>query len=252
MRLSFLLISLILASSCSTRLYPVSSETKVYDLGKMGLSDKDSLTEIMISPYRIKLNAEMDDVIGVSETIMEKGLPEGKLGNFTADACLSVLNHERISNGQHVIDMCFLNNGGLRNSLPKGNITVRRVFELMPFENELVVLELSPDKMRILLDFIANKGGMPISGVRFVIADEKATGIQISGKEFDESRNYFVLTSDYLANGGDDLGFLSQPLSNSATGIKVRDAIITYIKKQKSEGKNLDPKIDGRISYARP
>lgn len=252
MRFLYLFLALVLASACSSSLYPARSETKVYDLGKMGLTEKDSSTENLIMPYRLKLNEEMDEVIGISETTMEKGLPEGVLGNFSADACLAITKQYCSDNGLPQIDMCFLNNGGLRNSLPKGNITVRRVFELMPFENELVILELSPEKMRALLDFIANKGGMPIAGARIIIADEKAESILINGKEFDSTRNHFVVTSDYLANGGDHLGFLVNPVSTTIMGIKVRDGIISYIKKQKSEGKNLNPKIDGRISYARP
>lgn len=252
MRISIILLSLFLASGCASKYTPVRSETKVYDLGKMGLVLKDSVAESMISPYRDKLNSEMDEVIGISDVVMEKGLPEGLLGNFSSDACYNIgLNFTRKKN-LPAVDMCFLNNGGLRNSLPKGNITIRMIFELMPFENELVILELSPEKMTVLLDFIARKGGMPVSGISFQIVDEKASNIKIGGEEFKGDRNYYIITSDYLANGGDDLGFLSKPISSIFIDTKVRDAIIEYVRIQKAGGKNLNPKIEGRISYARP
>ena len=61
----------------------------------------------------------------------------------------------RPSNNHH-IDFCLLNNGGLRTSLPQGNITRRKIFELMPFENELVVVTISKEKMTDLKAYLKN------------------------------------------------------------------------------------------------
>ena len=61
--------------------------------------------------------------------------PESLLGNFVTDLCL-----RQYSN---IADICVMNNGGLRSNLTKGEITRGDIYTLMPFENELVILEFS-------------------------------------------------------------------------------------------------------------
>ena len=73
----------------------------------------------------------------------------------------------------------------------------------MPFENAFVTVKFSGADMQKFFDFIAAGGGDPISGARFTIANKKAIDITINGETFDSNKEYVVLTSDYMANGGD-------------------------------------------------
>jgi 2',3'-cyclic-nucleotide 2'-phosphodiesterase (5'-nucleotidase family) len=142
-----------------------------------------------------------------------------------------------------------LNYGGLRSSLPKGAITMRNIYELMPFENELVVVEIKGAKVRDLLNYLATKDGMPETGIRMSIKDNKAINASIQGVSFDESKSYLIITSDYLAQGGDEMNFFLDPIAYYPLGVKVRDAIIDYLKEQTQKGNTVSAQLDKRIYY---
>ena len=211
-------------------------------------------SEAIISPYRAELASKMNEVINTSLIDMEVGAPEGLLGNFVSD--LTYIKAKEISD-RHV-DFCLLNNGGLRTSLPKGEITRGKIFELMPFENEIVIVELSGENMIDLIDYIktkslmtnSRKAGVPVSGLRMVISHDKVLDVKIGTFAFDKSKSYRVATSDYLSNGGDHMDFFLDPISIENTGIKLRDAILKHITNLDNKSTELNATLDGRIYHA--
>ena len=227
----------------------VRTESKVISLSSGETASVDSAVYYMIEPYRSGMSAKMDEVIGVTEQVLEKAQPEGLLGNFVADACFNVANKYYYPEDGHAADFCLLNNGGLRAPLPKGNITRKNIFELMPFENSLSVLTLKGETLRKLFDFIAVKGGMPVSKLRMAIKDTVAVNVQVNGDSLDKEKIYKVITSDYLANGGDGLFFLSEAVKRDDLNLKVRDALLEYISRLNSDGKKINAQLEGRIYY---
>jgi 2',3'-cyclic-nucleotide 2'-phosphodiesterase (5'-nucleotidase family) len=135
--------------------------------------------------------------------------------------------------------MCILNNGGLRTALPKGEITRGKIFELMPFENELTVITLTGSNAMRMFEYLAGSGGAPVAGIKMGIDNGKPVHVYLGTESFDSLKTYRVVTSDYLANGGDKYSFFKQPLAREDLGIKVRDAIIHFIEKEKKTGKNV-------------
>ena len=240
--LCFMLLLLLI--SCSPKISLEKSEHVQYRMDS-GTQEVDSVIIREIEPYKKVIDSELSSVIGVSEQKMEKAQPEGLLGNFVADLCLKKAK-ERKSSAR--IDFCFLNNGGLRTGLPKGDITKKKIFELMPFENELVLITFNGGIARQLFDFMANKGGMPVSGAAYVIGKKNAEGIVIGGAAFDSTREYTAVTSDYLAGGGDDLGFLAGAKEKVYLDLKVRDAIIEYITDENKKSHTIKVSLDGRVS----
>lgn len=202
----------------------------------------NSSTDSLIAPYKLQLENEMNEVLIFSETEFTKSNPEGTLGNLVAD--ISLQSAQKIIQ----VDFCLLNNGGLRTSLPKGNITKGKIFELMPFENELVIVTLSAQKTIELFNYVANKGGQPIAGVTMKIKNNKAEEILISNEPINENKIYKVVTTDYLANGGDNMIFFSNPISMQNLNIKLRDAIIFFLQEKNSKSENLKAYTDNRIS----
>ncbi|MGI8893735.1 MAG: 5'-nucleotidase C-terminal domain-containing protein [Bacteroidia bacterium] len=221
-------------------------EGSTYKLSDSLTASTDPEIAAFIAPYKEEINSELDKVIAVSSIPMGKNQPEGLLGNFVADLTLYITNNNT-KNGK--ADFCFLNNGGLRSTLPKGDITIKRVYELMPFENELVILTLDGPTTLLLIEFIASKGGMPVSGIKMGINDHKPVNVLINDEPFDVSKNYNVVTSDYLANGGDNLTFLASSKDRNYIGIKVRDAIIKYMEEKHKQGNRLDARLDSRIYH---
>lgn len=189
----------------------------------------------------------MNAVIGHTDLALSKTSVGGEslLGNFFADASLAEAKKIDPS-----IDFAIPStNGGIRNDLPNGAVTLSNVFELMPFENELLVFELKGSDVQSLLEFIARTGGQPVSGLSLIIKDSKPVEVKINDQPFDITRNYHVLTSDYIAGGGDNLNSFKQPVSRKVLGLKVRDALILYIKEKQAAGEKVSSKLDRRISH---
>src|SRR5690606_26136729 len=196
----FALLALCIATAACSRHF-VRSEP-VYQKFQIDSSlAPDTAFVTYYAPYKQQLDAEMDRVIGYSAVSLTKpgSAPETLLGNFFADALLA-----EVRKLDPDIDFCLGTKGGLRTELPKGEITIRHIFELMPFENELVTVDLSADAVRRLAGFIAASGGQPVAGLRMTIQDGKPLDIRIGGEPLEASGTYRLLTYDYLANGGDN------------------------------------------------
>jgi 2',3'-cyclic-nucleotide 2'-phosphodiesterase (5'-nucleotidase family) len=207
----------------------------------------------LISPYKTRLDAEMNEVLVISaeEFPKERGKPETKLGNLVADLSLEIANNIYKPTDGGGIDFCLLNFGGLRTSLPKGEITRGKIFELMPFENELVVVTISESNFIKLIEYLKLSGGQPISGEMSFDFKEKENYEEELKQLFSEdgTSKFKILTSDYLANGGDNMNFFLNPIKTEPVGIKLRDAIIAYCIEQNKKDKQLTGKLDGRITF---
>jgi 2',3'-cyclic-nucleotide 2'-phosphodiesterase (5'-nucleotidase family) len=204
----------------------------------------------LIKPYKDKLDAIMNEVLVVSaeEFPKERGKSETKLGNLVADLSLEIANDLYIPSDNDSIDFCLLNFGGLRTSLPKGEITRGKIFELMPFENELVVVTITVDSTNSLINYLIEKQGQPVSGMKTGIDEFGDTETQLGNPHKSKSK-YKILTSDYLANGGDKMNFFLDPINIEPVGIKLRDAIIQYCISENKKGNQLVSNLDGRITF---
>lgn len=242
---SILSLLVLLLASCSVNYQASSSISTRYPINAN--VDVDSSIIKIYQPYKVQLDAEMGKIIGQSSVLMSKKssdtLPESLLSNFFADAVTTQV--ERVGNE---LDFAMPSTkGGLRVDLPKGHITVSNIFELMPFENTLTIYTLKGEDVARLLDFIAASNGQPVSGLRMKIVEKKATEVLIRGKPFDSGKTYKVLTTDYIAGGGDNtLGF-ENPLAKKDLNIKVRDALMEYVSRYTTSGRFLRPELDGRI-----
>ena len=231
--------------SCKSSYQISKKESGQYKFTDTSFTEVDSSIYKEIIPYREKMQSAMNEVLAVSTGALERALPESKLGNFLSDACLRSAERKNMP-----ADFAVFNTGGLRRALPSGNITRGDVFELMPFENELVILAMSGSDVKKLVNFIASKGGAPVSGLRLRIQDTLATDVFINGVALDTTKTYRVLTSDYLANGGDAFPFATEKRWD-AVNLKVRDALIDYLITETKAGKKINVELDGRISNGR-
>ncbi|GIV33696.1 MAG: 5'-nucleotidase [Chitinophagales bacterium] len=232
----------IVFASCHTVLRPVQTTATYYSVDHT--LPADSLIQQFIQPYHDSLARSLNNVIAVSSIEMPKGKPESLLGNFLADLLLEMAR--KYNNDS--TDISILNYGGIRlPSLPAGPITTGMVYELMPFDNYLVVMRLKGKRIEQLFHTIAADGGWPVAGASFVIKDGRATQIFIQHEPLDTLREYTVALSDYLADGGDNLLFLREE-NRKNLGIFIRDIIIEYMHEQTLQNKLLSATLDKRIS----
>lgn len=211
----------------------------------------DVSIEKRIAPYREKMEAAMRETVAVLEAEAVKGKPESTLGNLTCDLLLNYATAFADTARPFFPLVCVLNNGGLRTALPKGTVTVGHIYELMPFDNRLVALLISPQAFRELLSYVTGRGGEPIGGFRLSMTEDGRMNCLLKGKPCEAWENVWVITSDYLADGGDKMAFFKNPLKRFDLGITVRDALLISLKKISVNGTiPLRPVLDGRMTLA--
>jgi len=153
----------------------------------------------------MQLDAEMNKVIATCPEDMPKNRPESRLGNWMSDVILDKANEL----SDEPIDFAMQNAGGIRiPMLRKGDITKGKIFELMPFDNALVVVHLDRELLMAFLDRVADSGGWPVSKNFYMeIKNDKAVVVEINDEPLTD-RIYNVALPDYIANGGSDCPFL--------------------------------------------
>ncbi len=197
---------------------------------------EDPNIKAMIEPYRQKLSGEMNRVIGYSEAEISKK-PEFNqpLGNWVADIMMEVAKEKGLE-----ADFGLVGMGGLRINLPKGPIKVSDIYELMPFENEIVVLETDDPSNRYLSLILGVKQTFGLSReAKWWYKNKGYDRAVIGMDEIDFTKPYHIVTTDYLANGGDNLETFKYLTVRKPTGVKLRDAIIKHIEKLNAENQKI-------------
>jgi 2',3'-cyclic-nucleotide 2'-phosphodiesterase (5'-nucleotidase family) len=188
----------------------------------------------VISPYRQNIDNELNTILAYAPETLDKfkGEWQTTIGSLMADVMLE--KSRIIFQKQHAsqIDLCLLNHGGIRAPIPMGNVTTRTAFEVMPFENSLIVIPLKSEQIIEMTDYIIReKKPHPLSGMTFRIEGDQAVDILIDGKPLKKGGVYHVVTSDYLSNGGDNMNFFKKTAAEPIDlNMKIRDVLIDYFK----------------------
>ncbi len=238
----FLLFFSFLISACNRSYVPVKTEYNDYTVtAAIGI---DSTLLRSLQPYRDSVNFKMNEVVGIADVVLERKKPESTLGNFMADA----MYYGAVQKFGEPVDIAVVNYGGVRlNEVRKGPVTQGQIFELMPFDNLLILQKIRGDSLQSFFDLIAADGGWPIAGVTMHIQNGKAINVQIGGKPLDKNKIYTVANSDYIANGNGAAVMLKN-IAQENKGYLMRDAIFDYIKALKSSGKNIAATLQNRIT----
>ncbi len=231
-------------SACYSTYQPAAVQYKDYKINQS--IRQDSALLVLIKPYADSVNKKMNDVIAVSAVELEKKQPEGSLGNLLADAMLTMARAKY----KIPVDAAFINFGGIRlPSLPAGNITRGKVFELAPFDNVVVVQKINGKVLQEFLDHLAGRGGWPCAGITWQIKDKKAVNVKINGNPLNESADYYIANNDYVANGGDDCSML-KGIPQLNQNYLFRDALIDYFTNFTRQGKKISAQLENRVSNA--
>ncbi|MGX7666163.1 5'-nucleotidase C-terminal domain-containing protein [Flavobacterium pedocola] len=192
--------------------------------------------EDFVAPYRNHINKDLDNILAYSPETLDKNKGEWQtaLSNLMADLTVEMGNPIFNKRTGKNIDICLLNHGGIRAILPKGDVTTRTAFEIMPFENSLIIVELKGTQIKEMAEYILKEHKPhPLHGMKLVF--DKNTmiikSISVNGSPLDENKIYYVATSDYLSNGGDKMDFFKKTTKTHDMDYKLRNVIIDYFKK---------------------
>lgn len=213
----------LLACSSVNTVFLNSADSSNSDIVADGSSS--NVVDSMIAPYQKELEAEMNAVISYAERPFEKGRPGGSLNNWAADALLaSQTENARLSGPA----FSLLNVGGLRNTINSGDVTLGDMFKVMPFDNEIVWVEMPIESLKDIVAYLTASGGEPIAGARLINGKLEVEGVN------PDTKAVWIVTSDYLMNGGDNMDFFRQKIGVSRPNELLRDAFIRMAKKQKN------------------
>jgi 2',3'-cyclic-nucleotide 2'-phosphodiesterase (5'-nucleotidase family) len=239
----FLGALLILLMSCTPQYRISDAEDQTYRFTEK-ISDTDPEIDQIIEPYKSQLDAQMNAVIGIAGMNLIKEKPESTLGNWVTDA----IRNQAVKMGYQV-DFATQNYGGLRiGEIPEGEISMGKIFELMPFENYLVILDIKGVELMSFFERIADYGGWPLSSeIRLVTGQNKVKSVTISGAPIESERIYRIALPDYVANGGDRCTFFVSQ-ERITTGTLIRDLLIEEIRDLSSSGMLVSGEKEGRIT----
>lgn len=230
-----ILLTLSTLLACSSKTYKNYQTT-----GKLlNISDSivlDSKIQDFINPYKNHINKDLDSVLAYNLITQDKskGLWETNIGNLFASTTLELSKPIFQKRENKTIDFCMLNHGGIRSIIPTGNVTTRTAFEIMPFENSIMIVGLTGKEVLELANyFLSEKKPHPLEGIVIKTNSDysKILSVEINNIPLKENSIYYIATSDYLANGGDSMNFFKNSTIKFDLDYKLRNLFIDYFKK---------------------
>lgn len=191
-------------------------------------------------------DAQIGSKIAAQQAIAEKGMDEvvgyaaGYLSRINVDA-QSLIGNTVVDAMRSEVkaDFAFINLGGVRADIKSGPVTYRSVFDVMPFDNQLVSFTCTGEFLRRIIEtrIEGSRHGVIVSGCKVVYSKkrknfDRVTSLEIGGLPYDPKKIYTVATTDFLLQGNAGLTLLTQVPEENVTNTQtnLRDAIVNYFK----------------------
>lgn len=223
-------------SACSSYSY------KVFNAQRIDVKtpvEKDPEVDSLVAPYRRALALEMNRVIGEATADMQVARPNSTLGQWVTDIVLQFGKDSLVNNQTEKLPViALLNTGGIRASLSKGPLTVGDIYKLMPFDNQLIALKLPVNQIAEIEAYLQKTGGEPIAG--FTVVNGKIVIDNLA-----ESNYLWVITTDFLANGGDKMLFFQSATEKILSPVLLRDLLLREVERTGT----IDQLLEERIRF---
>ncbi len=191
--------------------------------------------DAFISPYRNYVNQNLDSILAFNAIAQDKskGRWQTNIGNLFAQTTFTYAKPIFEYRENKKLNGCILNHGGIRSVIPKGNVTTRTAYEIMPFENSIVVVGLTGNEITTLANYIiSEQKPHPLFGITIYTKkkEDKLIRVVLYSEHVIPNKTYYIATSDYLANGGDNMLFLKNSTIKYDLDYKLRNLFIDYFK----------------------
>jgi len=239
-----ILLVLFLLSACAGKQYAVKNANGyLVEMNSSFDNHADPKMTDLVRKYKNQSDSKMKEVIGEAAQSLVKSEGQSVLANFTADAM-----QEYATGLWGAVDFAVINNGGLRTTLNQGAITVGNIYEIYPFENRLVLLELPGRAVEQLFVAFTKRGMEGFSkNVKLTLKNHTVESLSIGGKPLNKEATYRIVTVDFLAEGNGGMEAFNQATNYTGSNIILHDAMIDYIKKLTAENKKVYAEQDNRI-----
>jgi|GEM_PF-1939962 len=209
-----------------------------------------------LQTYKDSLFKKMSKTLVHLDTFFSNQYTTGNLGNLTADYMLifsnSYGNYLTNRGAEHYCDFAVLNNGSLRNNLSPGPVTLGDVFEAMPYDNSLIIIQLNGAQTDSLFQHIAAKNGAYLANASCTINNNKAEKVIINGQRFDSRKSYTLAINDYMLLGGDGYSVCKNAKYVWKNDITIRDIIVEGLQQEFAQTKTINSRSAPRILLMQP
>ena len=220
----------------------------------------DEAVAEVVNARNAEVEEQLGEVFGSTEVFLdgerEPGVRtrETNLGDFAADA---ILWQARQNLGEDRVDLALTNGGGIRASIPAGDITMNDMKTVFPFGNTIVTIDVTGEQLLEALEAATcttptSIGAFPqVAGIEFTIntavpyengeqypnstyyapanPGSRVTITEVNGESFDPEAVYTVATNDFTAAGGDTYYVFSEGTNLTMTAVALDDALIHYV-----------------------
>ena len=238
---SILFLLIVILCSCGHKplgVVKATTEAIAVNASADGIQDADYLAHL--APIKEDMEREMNVQLGYAPEDLWVDGPECPMLNWATDALWEAA--KQAYDGR--VDIAIVNMGGMRCAWPAGPITKGNVFELMPFDNRLVVLTLKGEDVLALCESFAQYGGQGVAGMRVKTVNGHVAQVMIGGKALDTKATYTVATSDYLSGGADHMDALTRYVDYWNSDLLIRDLYLDAVREQDT----IRAAVDGRMT----
>ena len=201
-----------------------------------------------VDKKRHQMEKQMQVVIAHTDQELESYALESPLSNFLTDILLNesskYINDTTFDN----IDVSMLNFGGIRSSMPAGDVTVGDIYRISPFDNYLTFIVLKGSELKKALARFTDQFNAPYSGVTIVYKNKNPKQIFVQGNPINENRLFKLVTLNFISDGGDHLLEDIQYEKIEYTTVTFRDFLIAELKAMTARGEKVVGKKDGRAT----
>lgn len=235
-------------SSCAQKVSP-SQVVEVHGqmipiVASLPLNPQDTA---FLGPYKRLLDSEMSEKVACAADRLEvtPQKHENKLCNFAVDMIFDMVNQQN----QEQADLAMLNVGGLRAPIAQGDIRLKDIFSVFPFDNKLALVTLRGKDIKACLPAYRYKAnGVSHARVQIQVQNgEPQYQLWIGGKPLEDEKLYRVATIDYLAEGNDGFVGFAKATDKKIFDLTLRDAALQYLRMKTRQGVCVDAPIDGRV-----
>ncbi len=206
----------------------------------------DPQVQAIVDRYQAELDQALGGTVGEASTSVVRGatrMVESEMGNFVTDAMRTC---------REGVDIAVTNAGGLRADIDAGPITLQEVYAVLPFNNTLVMMDLTGAQVRSVLEEGANSqyGTVQVSRLRWSYDAEAPFGSRVTsvtladGTPLDPDATYRVATNNFMATGGDQFTTLTKGANTADTGINLVETVVRYLEANSP----VDPQVEGRLT----
>jgi 5'-nucleotidase len=211
----------------------------------------DPEVKAIVDRHQAHLDEILGQVVGEATTsILGVGMPgETEMGNFVTDSMRTYalrLDSE--------VDFAFTNSGGLRADIDEGPITLEEIYAVLPFNNTLVLMDLTGAQVEQVLEEGAGHpsyGTVQVSGLRWTYDADAPFGNRVTEvtlpdgtTPIDPTATYTIATNNFMASGGDEFTTLTQGQNTTDTQVNLVDTVVRYLE----ENSPVDPQVEGRLT----